>query len=429
MGQAPKTDQEIDDIDRARSDALSNAINAQRKEGRQRTSTVATGGRPVHNACAYPTFYEPSWDLVHEPEADARPAVQQVRAALVKVASGMLLKRRLATRLSAIRAQLASFGSKEDIAAAVKAGFSDDDKASQSSKKDFAGIPDEPALPQFPQEELAAPDPVLTKDITSFDDLAMLPLEVPRHFELMGYQTLPIPAVPAYVTVETSRLLLSGAEEEDLTRGSRPVEVMPACSALSSAPPGAKFSHEPTVVPAAAQEPQHEVPTHCKEPLPFNPVEMVKPPVRVRASSQLLRYPETACDRVLGPVLPKLGITSLEEAVGSNTALALSNLPTMQSTIDATRHQRGRAWFDGGIPALLTGMPEEPKGELVEAEEGWGAAAHVKLCEVPHPYQTGLEKLADDIKTQRVEWSSRLLDNIRTVNNMIENPALKLTYG
>ena len=72
-------------------------------------------------------------------------------------AAGMLLKRRLASRLGAIRQQLAGFGSKEEIAAAIKAGSGDDEKKSASHQSDFAGAPAQPALPQFP--EAAHPHP------------------------------------------------------------------------------------------------------------------------------------------------------------------------------------------------------------------------------------------------------------------------------
>jgi len=246
----------------------------------------------------------------------------------------------------------------------------------------------------------------------------------------MSYETLKIAEVPAYITLETSRLLMSGAEEEDLQRGSRPVLVQPACSSLPTAPPGAKFSHEPTVVQPPKKEPVHTVPTHCKEPLPFNPVEIVKPPLRTRACQQLLRYPETACDRLLGPIAPELGVTSLEEAVGSNTVLGLWNLHTMQSVTDSTRHQRTRSWFDYSIPALLTAREEIPDLQpSAAADETWSRAVEREATQIPHPYQEGVSQLATVTKSERNKWSSRLPKGISDVNEMISNPELKLTFA
>jgi len=121
MGDALKTDAELRAISDARETCITNAINAQRAEGRQRSKTEATNGRPVHNAKAFPTFYQPSWDLQNEPESNKQPAIQQVRTQLVKVSASLLLKHRLASRIGAIRSHLASFSSKEEITAAIKA--------------------------------------------------------------------------------------------------------------------------------------------------------------------------------------------------------------------------------------------------------------------------------------------------------------------
>jgi len=427
-GDTLKTQEELQSIAQARKSTLEQAINKQRAEGRQRTKTETTEGRPVHNAKAVPTFYRPSWDLEEEPEHDNQPSIQQARDQLVQVASNLLVQRRLTTRISALRTSLATFGSKEEILHAIHSQkHADADEDSQAKSMDFAGVPDEPALPQFPEEELAAPDPVLTHDICSFDDTATVPLEVPKHYQLMGYETLKLPSTPAFITIETSRLLLSGAEEEDLLRGARAVSVRPAASSAATGPPGAKFSHEPTVFDPPKQEPAHQVPEHCKEALPSNPVELLKPPVRVRACSQLLRYPEVDCDRVLGPIAPALGATSLQEACGSNTVLGLWNVSTMKAVIDSTRSQRTRSWFDDSVPKLLTGPPEGVNvHQVVPAMSS--AADMVPPEEIPHPYQEGVSMLANKTRSQRETWSGRLVARIRHVNDMIQHPGLKLTY-
>jgi hypothetical protein len=120
----------------------------------------------------------------------------------------------------------------------------------------------------------------------------------------------------------------------------------------------------------------------------------------------------------------------LDEAVGSNTVLSLSNLNTMQAVIDGTRHSRKRGWFDDSIPTLLTGTPAglpEPNGE--KGDESWGAAVEVEGRDVPHPYQEGITALATQTRETREAWSARLVSGIRNVNDMITNPALKLTYS
>lgn len=430
-GATTQSEEELETIQDARDAALDAAINKQRAEGRARTKTEATQGRPTHNAKAFPTFHKPSWTLDGQPESDPAPSTQEVRRELVELASSAIMKARLGGRITAIRNQLASFATKEEVAMAIKqSGGSQDSEGSGNAQG--GGKPAQPCLPQFPEEELAAPDPVLTKDILSFDDTHTMPLEVPKHFELMGYSIMPIPALPAYVTVKTSKLLLTGAEEEDLLRGNRPVAVLPACSKDNLAPPGAKFAHEPTVVPPIPPEPQHSVPQHCKEPLSMNPVEMIKPQLRARGSNQLLRYPEVACDRLLGPIAPsddEMGVTSLEEAVGSNTALSLWNLQTMRAVLPATRHQRHRQWFDTSVPVLLTGMPEDVTVEGSSCEEVYGEPVEVEEVSVPNPYHEAVVQLAQNTKQRRENWSARLHDGISKVNDMIVNPSLKLSYG
>jgi len=426
-GDTLKTIEELQQIEDEREARLTTAVNQQREEGRQRTKTVVTSGRPKHDAKAVPTFYQPSWELEDEPEGDKGPAMQQVQTQMVELTSNMLTQTRLSTRIGELRKHVASFSTQEDLLAAIKATTHAKVDDGPDGRMDFSGVPADPALPMFPEEELAAPDPVDTIDICSFDDTCTVPLEVPKFFELMGYSDIPIPATPAYVTVETSRLLLSGAEEEELERGSRPIVVKPACTTLATAPPGAKFAHEPTVLPPPKQIPLHTVPVHCKEPLPFNPVEMVKPPLRIRACSQLLRYPETACDRLLGPVAPALGVTSLDEACGSNAVLSLTNLTTMQSVVDSTRRQRERSWFDNSIPGLLTGPPAPASTEGVDPS--WAAPVSVDPVEVPHPFQDSVLALAKQTKETRDAWSERLVARIRGVNELITQPVLKLTYS
>ena len=190
------------------------------------------------------------------------------------------------------------------------------------------------------------------------------------------------------------------------------------------------------VVPPEKKEPAHTVPSHAKEPLPMNPTEIVKPPLRIRASCQLLRYPEVACDRALAPVAPPMGVTSLDEAVGSNTVLGLWDLQTMRDytkPVDA-RHMRRRLWYDSAIPALLGGMPEglesEP-GKLAaftgpEGDDSWSTAVEVLTPAVPHPYRESTKELAEDTKAKRHAWESRLKGGVAKVNSMIRNPALKL---
>jgi len=440
-----QTVEEIETLALTRANLQQAAVNAQRAEGRQRSQTEATDEKPVHNAKATPAFYKPSWDLEGDAgEADASPALQQMRQYLVGITGGLMMQSRTDARISSLRAHLASFQSKEEIASAIgsQREAAQEGETEANAAKNFAGVPTQPALPQFKEQELGAPDAVKSKDLCSFDDRTTAPLEVPKYFELMGYSPLKQADVPAFVTKETSKLLENGAEEEDLVRGWRPAIVRPANTMLNSGPPGALMSHAATVIQPMPRQPVHTVPDHCREPLPCNPWELLKPPLRLRAYSQLLRHPETSCESLLGPVAPDTTVSSLQEACGSNAVLAMWQLPTIQDVQDHSSIRISRPWFDDMVPTLLSGPTADmanfvPEPESADAEESEAASADVTADEgeaafinatsnIANPHQEAAERLAQQVVDIRVTWSDRLAVGLTQVNDMIVNPDLTI---
>lgn len=429
-GDTPKSQAQLEQIARERADAFQEVIDRQHAEGRNRVVTEATDGRPVHNAKAVPMFYKPCWELESDQgEADSTPALRAVQQQLVNLAAGLMIGKKVDSRISALRAHLASFGSKEEISLAI----SGDSATTQSEEKDtkkstnFCGVPSQPGLPLFREQELGAPDPVKTKDLSCFDDREPLPLEVPKYFELMEYEPIKELPVPAYLTIETSKLLESGAEEEDLIRGWRAPVVRPATALLPTGPPGALMSHEATVLAAPPRQPVHTIPEHAREPVPFNTWDMIKPQNRVRAYSELLRCPETSCESLLRPVAPDTSVSSLEEACGSNAVLAMWQLPTHQDVMDHSSARLTRPWFNDNVPMLLAG----PTAEMEECQDEAAAPAEdeeeeMEPINVPHPYQENVETLAKKLVEIRAGWSARLEEGLTRVNDTLVNPKIKL---
>merc|ERR1711865_491932 len=414
-----QTVEEIETLALTRANLQQAAVNAQRAEGRQRSQTEATDEKPVHNAKATPAFYKPSWDLEGDAgEADASPALQQMRQYLVGITGGLMMQSRTDARISSLRAHLASFQSKEEIASAIgsQREAAQEGETEANAAKNFAGVPTQPALPQFKEQELGAPDAVKSKDLCSFDDRTTAPLEVPKYFELMGYSPLKQADVPAFVTKETSKLLENGAEEEDLVRGWRPAIVRPANTMLNSGPPGALMSHAATVIQPMPRQPVHTVPDHCREPLP--------------------------CESLLGPVAPDTTVSSLQEACGSNAVLAMWQLPTIQDVQDHSSIRISRPWFDDMVPTLLSGPTADmanfvPEPESADAEESEAASADVTADEgeaafinatsnIANPHQEAAERLAQQVVDIRVTWSDRLAVGLTQVNDMIVNPDLTI---
>jgi len=444
-GSTLQTDEEQEALAVARATLQKAAVDAHRAQGRQRLETEATDEKPVHSAKATPAFYKPSWDMEGDSgEADASPALQQMRQCLVGVTGGLVMQSRMETRISNLRAHLASFQSQEQIASAIgnQREAAQEGETESNAAKNFAGVPTQPSLPQFRQQELGAPDSVNSKDLCSFDDRSTAPLEVPKYFELQGYEPLKQASIPTFVTKETSKLLENGAEEEDLIRGWRPPVVRPASTLLSSGPPGALMSHAATVIQPPPRQPVHNIPDHCKDPLPCNPLELLKPPLRLRAYSQMLRHPETSCESLLGPVAPDTTVSSLQEACGSNAVLSMWQLPTIQDVQDHSTMRISRPWFDDSVPTLLSGPTQdmldfvpEPVADDAEGQEGAGGeaedddkdAAFIKATtDIPNPYQEAVEKLAQQVVDIRATWSDRLAVGLAEVNDMIVNPAHKI---
>jgi len=444
-GSTLQTGEEHEALAVARATLEKAAVDAHRAQGRQRLETEATDEKPVHSAKATPAFYKPSWDMEGDSgEADASPALQQIRQCLVGVAGGLVMQSRMETRISNLRSHLASFQSKEQIASAIEnqREAAQEGETESNAAKNFAGVPTQPSLPQFRQQELGAPDSVKSKDLCSFDDRSTAPLEVPKYFELQGYEPLKQASIPTFVTKETSKLLENGAEEEDLVRGWRPAVVRPAGTLLSSGPPGALMSHAATVIQSPPRQPVHNVPDHCRDPLPCNPWELLKPPLRLRAYSQMLRHPETSCESLLGPVAPDTTVSSLQEACGSNAVLSMWQLPTIQDVQDHSTMRISRPWFNDSVPTLLSGPTQdmldfvpEPVADDAEGQEGAGGeaedddkdAAFIKATtNIPNQYQEAVEKLAQQIVDIRATWSDRLAVGLAEVNDMIVNPAHKI---
>lgn len=428
-GDTPKTEEQLAEIATQRHNAYKTVIDRQHAEGRQRVVTQPTEGRPVHAAKSFPMFYKPSWEL-EEAEADQSPAVLMHQKQLVSVAARILMEQRVGSRIANLRAHLASFGCKEDIALAISGEVNqpglDDKPAAQPAL--FVGVPGPPCLPQFVEQELDAPDPVKSKDLCCFDDRQPSALEVPKYYELMEYEPLkPVP-VPSFVPIETSRLLRTGAEEEDLIRGWRTPIVRPATALLPSGPPGALMSHEATVIVPPAKQPVHTIPDHCKEPVPHNCWDLIKPPLRVRGYDQCLSYPETSCESLLRPVAPDTSVSSLEEACGSNAVLAMWQLPTYQDVQDHSSARLTRSWFDDSVPTLLAGPTDLMAAAAAEAnapgEEG--EEEDQAVDSVPHPYQEAVEQLAHNVVEIRAGWSARLERGLTEVNHIILNPKIKL---
>eukprot|EP00658_Telonema_sp_P-2_P013284 TRINITY_DN1502_c0_g1_i3.p1 TRINITY_DN1502_c0_g1~~TRINITY_DN1502_c0_g1_i3.p1 ORF type:complete len:521 (-),score=161.79 TRINITY_DN1502_c0_g1_i3:83-1645(-) len=434
-GERPRSQSELEGILKAREDAYQEIMDAQHATARQRSATEVTEGRPVHTAKAVPMFYQPSWELeTATGEADSTPATLLVQQQLVSLANGIMVEKRVGGRIAQLRAYLASFASKEQIAEAIAADNRQDQDETKSDKHKevYAGVPVQPTLPQFQEQELGAPDPVNSKDLCCFDDLTPLALEVPKYFELMEYEPLKDVPVPSFTTLETSKLLHSGAEEEDLMRGWRAVVARPATALLPTGPPGALMSHQPTVIPPPPKQPVHKIPERCRDPVPANVWDLVKPPLRVRAYSQMLRYSETDCDTLLGPVAPDTSVSSLEEACGSNAVLSMWQLPTYQNVQDHSCTRLTRSWFDDSVPTLVSGPT--PDMEMVQDVEVPATAEEASeeeevQCEpvqVQHPYQDAVEALAEQVVQVRAGWSNRLEAGLIEVNQMIVHPKLKL---
>jgi len=431
-GDTPQTEDEMDAIVTKRAEAYQAVVDRQHAEGRNRVQTVTTDGKPVHNAQAVPMFYTPSWELdTGFGESDGSAAVQQLQQGLVSIANQLLIEDRIEKRINALAAHLASFGSKEEIASAIAdplgGGSAQEKKAGA-----FSGVPSQPTLPQFGESELGAPDPVLTQDICCFDDRSTAPLEVPKYFELMEYETMNDEMVPSFVSKETSRLLETGAEEEELIKGWRQTVVRPATALLPNGPPGDLMSHQPTVIPPPPRQPVQTMPDHCKEPVPANAWDLIKPPLRVRGYQQHLRYQETSTETLLGPVTPDMSISSLEEACGSNAVLAMWQLPTYQNVQDHSCNRLTRPWFDDHVPLLLSAHTEDmiTAGEKAtdepDASPPEDVAGENVNVSVPHPYQECVEHLAKNVEEIRASWSDRLDKGLRRVNDIIISPKIKL---